>query len=87
MAKERSLIEMARGALARGRPADALKALVTHAKKHPRGQLVEEREGLSVLCLISLGKRELGRTLAETFRSRYPNSLLLPAIESALKPE
>jgi hypothetical protein len=81
---ERALIERARSALARARPQDALAALGQHRNRHTAGQLAEEREALTVIALASLGENEKASATADRFRRRYPQSLLLPAVEAAL---
>jgi hypothetical protein len=82
---ERALIERARSALARARPGDALAALGQHRKNHAAGQLREEREALTVIALASQGENEKASDAADRFRRKHPQSLLLPAVEAALK--
>jgi hypothetical protein len=84
LAAERRLVELARTALARSRPADAVAALEQHRKRFPRGQLAEERDGLHVLARAASGELQRAREEARSFKRRYPRSLLLPAIEAAL---
>jgi hypothetical protein len=86
LAAERALLEVARTALARGQPAEALAALAGHAKRFPKGRLAEERESLTVQALAAAGRPGEARERAERFRRRSPNSILLPAVESALAP-
>lgn len=80
LAQERALVEGARSALARGRPADALVAADRHAKEFPRGQLVEEREVLAITALISLGRTGEAGTRRVAFFKKFPNSLLVPPL-------
>jgi hypothetical protein len=87
LAAERRLVEMARTALGRTRPGQALEALAQHRRRFPRGQLAEERDALTVLALIASSEGERAQDQAQRFRDRYPKSLLLPAIEAALAEE
>ena len=84
LAAERALLEVARTALARGDTASAMAALNAHAKRFPRGRLLEERESLAVQALAAAGKRDEARRRADQFRKRSPDSMLLPAVEEAL---
>jgi hypothetical protein len=83
LARERAIIEVARTAVARGRTSAALDAIERHAREFPKGQLVEEREGLRVIALARSGQSEDARKKAAAFRKRYPSSVLLPATEAA----
>jgi hypothetical protein len=84
LAVEQALVERARSALVRSRPADALAALDQHERRFPDGKLAEEREAIRVLALAADGEHEQARKSAKRFRKRYPRSLLLPAVEGAL---
>ena len=85
LAAERALVERARTAMARSRAADALAALRQHRKKFPAGQLAEEREALTVIVLASLGENDQASEIAARFRKKYPQSLLMPAVNAALE--
>jgi hypothetical protein len=87
LAQERALLEMARTALSRRDLSHAFESLESHASKFPNGQLAEERESLWVQALASAGRLEEARLRAAEFKAKYPNSLLLPAVEAALQPE
>jgi hypothetical protein len=63
----------------------ALIPLARHASGFPRGQLVEEREGMWVKALVLAGRPAAARARAESFRRRFPHSLFLPAVDAALK--
>jgi hypothetical protein len=84
LAAERALIEQARTALSRGKPADALVLLAQHRRGFGKGQLVEEREALEILSLAAAGQTGLARARAAAFRQSFPKSLLLRAIDDAL---
>lgn len=85
LAAERTLLEIARTALARGQGEDALTALRSHARQFPSGELAEEREGLLVEALVVTRKYDLARERAARFKKRYPLSLFAPVVEQALQ--
>lgn len=78
LAQERELVEGARAALTRGRPADALAATDLHARLFPRGRLAEEREVLAITALTSLGRTPEAEARRARFLHAYPDSLLAP---------
>lgn len=82
---ERNLLERARTALSRGKPASALQALRQHQQQYPRGTLAEERQALMVVALASVGQGARARAAARRFKKRHPQSLLLPLVEDAAK--
>ncbi|MBN9162876.1 MAG: hypothetical protein J0I07_18065 [Myxococcales bacterium] len=65
-------------------PAAALALSVDGQRRFSNGHLVEEREGLSVIALARLGRRDAARTKARAFASRYPKSTLVDRIEAEL---
>lgn len=83
LAEERSLVEQARAALARGNATAALETLALHHKRFARGQLQEEASALEVLALASAGKTDQAKDKAAKFKAKYPASMLRPAVESA----
>jgi hypothetical protein len=85
LAAERRLLEVARSALGRGQPATALDSLERHARAFPHGALAEEREALRVQCLVARGDAAGARTLGARFRQLYPDSILRPTVEAALR--
>ena len=85
LAAERALVERARSALIRKRPADALAAAAQHHRDFPTGRLAEEREAIRVLALTARGEHEQARKRALRFRARYPNSLLRATVDAALQ--
>ncbi|WP_394834881.1 hypothetical protein LVJ94_51125 [Pendulispora rubella] len=85
LAEEQSLLETARSAILRRDPVLALAPLREHAQRFPRGHLIEERDGLWVQALANAGETAAARTKAAEFRRRYPQSLLLPAVEAAVE--
>jgi hypothetical protein len=84
LVRERELLDVARAALARGRPADAVAAAEEHARRWPRGHLAEEREVVFVQGLVAAGRRREAETKATQFRERFPASMLTPAVDLAL---
>lgn len=85
LAAESALIERARAALLREQIAATLEALQQHQRRFPAGRLAEEREGLWIQALVSSGQSAAARTRAEKFRRLYPDSLLLPMVDAALR--
>jgi hypothetical protein len=81
---ERKLLDLARGALEREEPDGALDATRRHEHAYPNGVLVQEREAMAIRALVSLGRTSEARARADRFRARFPDSLLLPTIESTV---
>jgi hypothetical protein len=81
---EQALLDVARSALARGRADEALTPLDQHARRYPKGVLVEEREALAVNTLVTLGRYDEARERSARFLRRYPKSLLRPSVEAAV---
>jgi hypothetical protein len=85
LAAEQSLLDPARVALARGDGAAALTGLDLHQRRFPTGALAQEREAMAVQALMLAGDDDAARGRAARFRARYPDSLLLPAIDATLR--
>lgn len=85
LAMERELVERARMALARGQGAEALAALDRHAREFPRGRMAEERETLAIQALVQAGRTDEARARAARFRSAFPHSVFLPAVDALLE--
>lgn len=83
LARERTLLDMARTALSRGDSTAALSAADTHAREFPSSQLAEEREVLAIQALASANRSPEARRRAALFRTAYPKSALLPIVEEA----
>jgi hypothetical protein len=81
---ERSLLERARSALARGNVNGAIEALGRHAAEHPRGRLSEERDAIWIQALAAAGRTGEARQRLARYRASYPRSFSLPALEAAL---
>ena len=86
--RERTLLDTARSALARGDARGSMALLARHAETFPKGQFAEEAAALRISALLSLGAVHRGPFAgALAFRAKYPKSLLLPALAPALAPD
>jgi hypothetical protein len=85
VARERALIEAARGAIARKEGAAALRALDRHAQAFPEGLFEEEREAMRVSAWALAGSAAEARTRADNFRSQFPHSVFLDLVDHALR--
>ncbi len=65
-------------------PATALALTQEHARRFPRGELVEEREVLAIEALAGLGRRSEARARLDAFRRRFPQSLHVARLERLL---
>jgi hypothetical protein len=81
---ERALLDVARGALEREDGDAALAAVERHDREYPTGILVQEREAIAVRALVMLGRADEARARAGRFRARFPESALLPMIDSTV---
>lgn len=84
IAVERSLLDGARSAFATGDYETALERLRHHAERHPSGVLAEEREALTIRTLVALGRKPEAKARASAFASKYPESIMRPAVEAAI---
>jgi hypothetical protein len=80
---ERELIETAQNALARRQFRDAIGACEAHLRRFARAQLVEEREAIWVQALAGDGRRADAWARAESFRRRFPASMLRTIVDRA----
>jgi hypothetical protein len=85
LAAERALLDVARAALARGEPSEALAAADRHGHEFPSGVLAEEREAIAIRALVAIGRREEAGTRAAAFERAYPNSLNGRAVRAAVQ--
>jgi hypothetical protein len=81
--QEREVLDVAKAALARGEPKVAIVSLEQHLRAWPQGLMREEREVLWIQALTMAGRRAEALQRAKQFRSAYPNSILLPAVDAA----
>jgi hypothetical protein len=84
LAAERSLLDAAREALARGNGSDALGAVAKHEERYPSGALAEEREAMAIQALLLVKRFDDGRARGARFHKRFPRSVLMPAVDAAL---
>ncbi len=84
LAAERALLDVARGALARGEATEALRAADRHASEYPSGALVEEREAIAIKALVALGRNDEARRRFKEMERRFPNGLMLRAVKNAV---
>jgi len=63
-------------------PARSLELVALDQRVHANGALSEERAALHVQALVALGRREEARILAQTFLTRYPDSVHKKQIEA-----
>jgi hypothetical protein len=85
LTRERELLDAARASLSRSNPNDAIAAAERHAQRWPHGYLVEERDVVWVQALVAAGRRGEAERKALLFRRSFPNSVLTPAVDAALK--
>ena len=84
LAAERILLDEARASLLQGESGKAVAPLLEHARRHPRGRLVEEREALLVQALARSGRAAEARESGARFQQRFPGSLFGAAVQDAL---
>jgi hypothetical protein len=87
LGEESALLEQARADLLRGSGVRALQALATHERRFPEGRMSEQREALTIQALAQTGRRDEAYWRAKRFRERFPGSLMLEVIRSALEGE
>jgi hypothetical protein len=80
---ERSLVEQARSALARGDASSAIAAVDEHKRRFPKGALAEEREVLAIRALLRSGQKDAARQRIDLFLRTYPESVFRPTVEEA----
>jgi outer membrane protein assembly factor BamD (BamD/ComL family) len=86
VAEERLLLDGARSAFASGDYDKALAELRRHGARFPTGVLAEEREALTVRALAALGNTREADARARAFVAKYPESIMRPAVQSAIAP-
>jgi hypothetical protein len=87
LARERTLLDVARGALEREDGAAVLRATEQHQRTYPNGVLAQEREAMAVRALVMLGRGEEARARVARFRASFRDSVLLPTLTSAIGEE
>ena len=71
VADERTLLDEARVAVEREDGAAALVTTEEHARRYPRGILVQEREAIAVRALVLLGRIDEARARVDRFRQAF----------------
>lgn len=79
--RERSLLEAAQSALARGDAGEALTLVGAHAREFPKSDLGEEREALRIRALARAGRCDEAKSARASFETRFPASLQRGALE------
>jgi hypothetical protein len=85
LTRERAVLDRARAQMGAGEPAASLELLEEHERTFPRGLLIEEREAMIINALVSLGRHAEARARADSFRQRFPNSLVMPSVNAAIR--
>lgn len=84
VADELSLIDAARGALARGTPRVTLARVADYRAAFRQPHFADEADALEVSALAALGDRAAARAKAERFGAVHPNSPYLERVRSAV---
>ncbi len=74
LAAEMALLRRARAALRQGDAPGALAVLGRHARRFPRGQMLEDRQALRVQALCDAGRPRQAREAAAAFVAAHPGS-------------
>jgi len=82
-ALEAPLLRSAQDAL-RTNPSETLAKTQEHARKYPRGLLVQEREVMAIEALLKLGRRDEAANRAERFSRSFPGSTHQRRIDALL---
>jgi hypothetical protein len=85
LGRERILLDLARSALAAKDVNQALAAVQSHESQFPSGQLVEEREALTVQVLWAAGRRVDATRRLHAFGQQFPDSPLRPALDAMMR--
>jgi hypothetical protein len=84
--RETALLERARSQQDRA-PLTSLHWLAEHEREFPNGTLALEREFLTVVTLLRVGRREVAETRARALRARAPGSLYEQRLDRLVAPE
>jgi hypothetical protein len=80
---EAPLLRSAQDAL-RTNPSETLAKTQEHARKYPRGLLVQEREVMAIEALLKLGRRDEAASRAQRFSRSFPGSTHQRRIDALL---
>ncbi len=81
---EAALLDGARAALGTN-PRRALALTQEHARRFPRGALIQEREVIAIDALSRLGQTDAARRRASDFERRYPGSAHQPKVDQTTR--
>jgi hypothetical protein len=81
--RERALLDPAQMQI-NDEPLRSLALLDEHRKEFPQGALAEERDALEIQALAKANRYAEARRAATLFRAKWPDSPLLPSVESAV---
>jgi hypothetical protein len=84
LAAERDILDDARAALVQGAPERSIDRLDRHRRAFPHPLLGEERDAMWVEALVRVGRYDEARGRADAFRRRWPGSLFLSTVDSAV---
>lgn len=84
--RERTLVDRARSALARGDTDACMRAIREHAASYPDGVLAEEREVTAIRALAASGHDVDARARARAFHDAYPASLFGASVDAVVRP-
>ena len=82
-ALEPALLRQAQDAL-RSNPSEALAKTQEHARKYPRGLLVQEREVIAIEALVKMGRKPEAEARAARFEKSFPGSTHARRIDALL---
>jgi len=81
LSRELNLLRRAQAAYAENDFVGALALLEEHQRQFPNARLAEEREALRAWSLAGAGRRVEARRVAQGFKRRFPNSVLVPSLQ------
>jgi hypothetical protein len=84
LADEAAQINAARKALAGGDPSEALALMEAAEQAFPKGAMIQERHGYTILALVALDRRTDADTRADAYLERWPNGPLSRRVRDAL---
>jgi hypothetical protein len=67
-------------------PRKALALARSHARRYPHGQLVAERQLITIEALVALGRRREAEALARDLRKTAPNNIYEERLDEILRP-
>ncbi len=81
---EARLLDRAQAALAHS-PRRSLQLTRRHARRYPRGILVQEREAIAIRALLRLNRREAAEQRLSAFARKWPDSAHLASLRELLR--